>query len=129
MADLRDLRNRIRVRAYFAVSDASPRLQQTLRSTSPRDTGLLISRTSVSPRGLEATAKADTPYASFVREGTRPHIIRAKPGKKLRFFWPVTNRVMYLPKVNHPGTKGNDWWDRGIARWPDYLRDSLRRAP
>jgi hypothetical protein len=129
MPDLRDLRNRIRVRAYFAVSDSAPRLQQTLRTTSPRDTGEMISKTTVVPRGLEATARAATPYASMVRSGTRPHVIRAKPGKRLRFFWPVTNRVMYLPKVNHPGTKSNDWWDNAIRQWPQYLRDSLRRAP
>lgn len=130
MADLRDLRNRIRVRAYFAVSDASPRLQQDLRSTSPRKTGEMMSKTTVVPRGLEATARAATDYASYVRiPGTRPHTIRSKPGKKLRFFWNVTNRVMYLPKVNHPGYRGSSWWDDAIRRWPDYLRDSLRRAP
>ena len=132
MADLRDLRNRVRVRAYFAVSDASPRLQQTLRTTSPRDTGEMISKTTVVPRGLEATAKAATSYASFVRvPGTRPHVIRAKPGKKLRFFWPAPGpgQVVYLAKVNHPGYRGSSWWDDALRKWPDFLRDSLRRAP
>lgn len=134
MADLRDLRNRIRVRAYFAVSDASPRLQQTLRTNSPRKTGEMQSKTTVVPRGLEATARAATDYASFVRvPGTRPHTIRPKKaGGRLVFFWPGPkgpNTVVYLPKVNHPGYRGSSWWDDAIRKWPDYLRDSLRRAP
>lgn len=129
MADLRDLRNQIRVRAYFAVSDASPRLEQMLRQTSPRDTGLMQSRTTVVPRGLEATAKADTKYASFVKDGTRPHVIRAKKGKLLSFYWPKAGKQMFLAKVNHPGTKANGWWNAGLNRWSSLLQESLRRAP
>lgn len=134
MPDLRDLRNRIRTRAYFAVSDASPRLESLLRQTSPRDTGLMQSKTTVVPRALVATATAATPYASFVRTpGTRPHVIRPKrPGGRLVFFWPTPNgpgAVVYLPKVNHPGYRGSGWWDEGIRKWPDMLRDALRRAP
>jgi hypothetical protein len=130
MADLRDLRNQVRVRAYYAVSDASPRLEQQLRMTSPRDTGLMQQRTTVSPRGLVATATAATPYASFVRiPGTRPHVIRAKKGKLLSFYWPKAAKQMFLPKVNHPGYRGSDWWDVALRRWPDLLREGLRRAP
>lgn len=128
MADMRDLVNQIRVRAYFAVSDASPRLEQILRQ-GPRDTGLMQSRTTVVPRGLTATAKAATPYASFVKDGTRPHIIRARRRKVLSFYWPKRGAVVFLAKVNHPGNKGNDWWNRGINKWPELLKEGLRRAP
>lgn len=133
MADLTSLRNRIRTRAYFAVSDASPRLESLLKQTSPRDTGEMQSKTSVVPRALVATASAKTDYASFVKDGTRPHKIpavkRRRGQKMLSFYWPVTGRQMFLPQVNHPGTKGNSWWDEGIRKWPDMLRDGLRRAP
>lgn len=134
MADLTSLRNRIRVRAYFAVSDASPRLESLLRSTSPRDTGLMQSKTTVSPRALVATATAATDYASFVRTpGTRPHkipTVKRKRGQKmLSFYWPEAGKQMFLPQVNHPGYRGSGWWDEGIRKWPDMLRDALRRAP
>lgn len=129
MADLTQLRNQIRVRAYFAVSDSAPRLEQLLRQTSPRDTGLMQSRTTVSPRGLEATAKASTPYASFVRDGTRPHVIRPRRGRVLSFYWPKAGKQMFLARVNHPGTRSNPWWNNAIRRWPSLLEASLRRAP
>lgn len=128
MANLDALRTQIRQRATFAVSDSSTRLQQTLKQTSPRDTGLMESKTTVLARGLEATAKAATSYASFVKDGTRPHVIRPRRGKVLSFYWPKTGRRMFLPRVNHPGTRGNSWWDQGISKWQDFLRDALRRA-
>lgn len=129
MADLSAVRLQVRKRAEYAVSNASPQLQQTLRSTSPKVTGRLQQATSVTSRGLEATAKGATLYASFVRGGTRPHVIRARKGRLLSFYWPKLSKQMFLPRVNHPGSKGNGWWDQGLAKWPDFLRDALRRAP
>lgn len=134
MADLTSLRNRIRARAYFAVSDASPRLESLLKSTSPRKTGEMQSKTTVSPRALVATATAATDYASYVRTpGTPRHwIYPKKPGGRLVFFWPSPNgpnAVVHLPRVNHPGYRGSSWWDDAIRKWPDMLRDALRRAP
>lgn len=128
MADLTVLRNQIRTRATFAVSDSSGRLQSVLKQTSPRDTGNMQNKTTVNANGLVATARAATDYASFVREGTRPHVIRARRKKVLSFYWPVASRQMFLPRVNHPGTRGNSWWDNAIRGWPDLLREALRRA-
>ena len=129
MADLSGLRTRIRNRAEYTVKDSASRLQSTLRQTSPRDTGKMQTATSVDARGLTATAEAATSYASYVREGTRPHVIRPKRGKVLSFYWPKANRQMFLPRVNHPGTRGNTWWDKGLAEWQTFLADGLRRAP
>jgi hypothetical protein len=129
MADLTALRNQIRTRAVFAVSESSTQLERALKTTSPRDTGLMESRTTVQAQGLTATAKAATDYASFVKDGTRPHLIRPRTKKVLAFYWPKVGRQMFLPRVNHPGTRGNSWWDQGIAKWQDFLREGLRRAP
>lgn len=129
MADLTQLRNRIRQRAEYAVNHSAQQLQSVLKQTSPRDTGLMQSKTTVQAQGLTATAKAATDYASMVREGTRPHVIRPRRKKVLSFYWPRLGRQMFLPRVNHPGTRGNTWWDQGIAKWQDYLQEGLRRAP
>lgn len=129
MADLTAVRNQVRNRATFAVSDSSRRLESTLKATSPRKTGELQGSTTVRADGLVATARATATHASFVREGTRPHVIRPKRGRLLSFYWPVTGRQMFLPRVNHPGTRSNDWWDRGLRQWQDFLADGLRRAP
>lgn len=129
MADLSGLRTRIKARAVFAVSDSSRRLQATLKTTSPRVTGTMQNRTSVTADGLTATARAATEYASFVKDGTRPHVIRPRRARVLSFFWPQAGGRVFLAKVNHPGARANGWWDKGIGQWPDFLRDSLKRAP
>jgi HK97 gp10 family phage protein len=48
---------------------------------------------------------ANTPYALFVHQGTRPHFIYARRASALRFFWPRVGRVVYFKHVHHPGTK------------------------
>lgn len=45
----------------------------------------------------------EAPYAGFVNNGTRPHIIRAVNAKALRFF--VGGTAVFAKYVNHPGTK------------------------
>lgn len=49
----------------------------------------------------EIVAKAK--YASFVEEGTRPHVIRGRNGGMLVFQW--QGRTIRVRSVNHPGTK------------------------
>lgn len=52
------------------------------------------------------------PYAIYVHEGTKPHIIRARNAKALAFKWaanPSTHPsgLSFFASVNHPGTKPN----------------------
>lgn len=137
MADLTQLRNQIRRRAEYAVSDASQRLRQTLQSTAPHVSNRLILNTKVTPSGLVATSEVKVPYASYVREGTRSHPIRPKRERYLAFFWPqAPERMRRLPDgrvlskgVRHPGTTANPWYDNALMKWSDFLRDALRRAP
>lgn len=42
-------------------------------------------------------------YALFVEAGTRPHVIRAKRKKYLRFV--SRGRLVFAKQVNHPGTR------------------------
>lgn len=55
-------------------------------------------------KGPEATVGAGTDHAMFVHEGTPPHIIKARPGGKMIFFWRKVGRVVFADRVNHPGT-------------------------
>ena len=54
-------------------------------------------------------------HAYMHHEGTSPHLIRPKNARALRFMYNGT--VIYVSKVNHPGTKANR-----------YLSDHLRFA-
>lgn len=46
------------------------------------------------------------PHARYQLEGSLPHVIRPrKPGGRLVFFWKKLGRMVFLRKVNHPGTR------------------------
>ncbi len=45
------------------------------------------------------------PHAVFVQLGTRPHVIRPKNKKALR--WASGGRFIFARKVNHPGYRGD----------------------
>lgn len=42
-------------------------------------------------------------YALYMQKGTRPHVIRPRQAKALRFV--MNGQVVYAAKVNHPGTR------------------------
>jgi hypothetical protein len=65
--------------------------------------------------GGEWRVTASAPHAKFVHEGTAPHLIRVRPGKRsLRFFWLRVGRVVYPVSVRHPGTKANPFLTRAM---------------
>lgn len=48
------------------------------------------------------------PHGDYVLFGTKPHIIRAGKGKS------IPTQYGFFKKVNHPGTKANDFLGRGL---------------
>jgi hypothetical protein len=64
------------------------------------------------------------PYARFVHDGTRPHLILPKKKKALR--WPVNGRFVFSKKgVKHPGNKPDKWMERAAAQAPIIFRKAL----
>ena len=63
--------------------------------------------------GKKATIRYTANHASFTDEGTAPHRIFGNP--LLVFYWPKVGKIMYLPRVNHPGTAPQRWWTRTMA--------------
>jgi len=82
----------------------------------------------------------------FVRQGTKPHIIRAKRAKALAFHWPKVGMMAFVPRagfpftgvaggafwigkgyVNHPGTQPNPYHERAFASLQPTMRDALNR--
>ena len=51
-------------------------------------------------------------YAPHVEFGTRPHVIRARNAKALRFRW--HGRIVYFKQVNHPGTAAKSFLRRAL---------------
>lgn len=54
-------------------------------------------------RGPVAVVEYPVSYAAAVHDGTRPHIIRARRGKALRFM--VDGQFVFATAVRHPGTQ------------------------
>lgn len=99
-----------------------------LKATAPIVTGELRRKTGVevtsqTQQRITAEARSDTEYAQFVTMGTRPHVITPKrPGGVLVF--PSGGETVFTRKVNHPGTKANDFYDRVVNNWDRYLRNA-----
>jgi hypothetical protein len=54
------------------------------------------------------------PQALFLEEGTRPHVIRPRRARALR--WEGPSGPIFATKVNHPGTPAYHWLSDGINR-------------
>ena len=102
-----DLRRYMNVRVQATVAAA--------RAEAPvRTAALQRSIGSTYHGGGKWTVSAAKPYAQFVHEGTKPHPIKARSGKTLRFFWARVGRVVYPKQVSHPGNEPNPFLTRAM---------------
>jgi len=102
----------------------SRRLAENIRSRAERLAPAKTGRLKRSIRVVEGAGSymvlmggREAPYAPFIEYGARPHIIRARRAKALRF--EVHGDVVYAKYVRHPGTRAQ----RVLARAMD---ESLR---
>jgi len=65
-------------------------------------------------RGPTFRVEATASYAPFVENDTRPHDIKARNAKFLRFR--VGGRVVYAKIVHHPGTKGQHFLAKAVRQ-------------
>jgi len=79
----------------------------------------------VSPFRLKIFTKKK--HASYLNDGTKPHVIRPRRKKALRF---VTGggEVRFAKKVNHPGNKATHWFDNAIEKAITESKDELRAS-
>ncbi|MFC8886382.1 hypothetical protein ACFT54_10270 [Streptomyces cinereoruber] len=66
------------------------------------------------PGGLQGVIVCDHPATRFVLDGTRPHIIRPRRAKALRF--DVRGRTVFAAYVRHPGSRANDFLGRALRQ-------------
>lgn len=82
----------------------------------PKDTGLLsqsIQMTVVpTPAGPVGFVYTRLKRAVYVLKGTRPHMIRPRTKRALRF--PVNGSAVFSRSAQHPGTKANDFLRRAL---------------
>lgn len=67
------------------------------------------------------------PHAKFVHWGTKPHVIKPKDKKVLRFV--AGGKFAFAKSVNHPGYKGHPWLKDAVERIaPQSFEQHLSQA-
>lgn len=105
-----------------ALMDSATYLAETMRSLCPVDTGNLrdsIGIQVVGDRVIVGPDMSQAPYAGYVEFGTKPHEIRPKEAKALRF--QMGNKTVYARVVHHPGTQPAYFVARAFQQWQDSL--------
>ena len=125
MASMSSLLDNIRERGSEIHRDAVAVMADELDSQVPVKTGELRSSQQVKAslsRGqvLSSTIEYPSDVASFLEDGTRPHLITGNP--LLVFFWPRVGRVVFFRHVNHPGSTKRKGWFSKIMRRPVWTR-------
>ena len=88
----------------------------------PVKTGVLRNSIHITVEGARVVIgpnMTQAPYAGYVEFGTRPHVIRPKKGKVLRF--KVGGTTVYARKVNHPGSRPHPYVMPAFQHWVDSL--------
>ena len=113
-----DLKRELEQRVRITARRTSSEWERQVKQDEPFDTGLMVSRTKMTDRatssGFVVQGVVDTDYAEMVSGGTRPHVIRPRRARALRFT--VGGQTVFATRVNHPGTRPNDFWTRPLER-------------
>lgn len=83
----------------------------------PVDTGNLrnghYERVEITRGAVTGVVGNDVPYARYVHDGTRPHLITPRrPGGVLRF--KVGGEVVFTTYARHPGTRAQPWLETSL---------------
>lgn len=99
----------------------------------------------INPNGaVSIIVDTDDEIYTFVHEGTRPHVIRAKRAKTLRFQGTYTAKTTpgviqsksggssgefeYRQQVQHPGTKARNFTQPIFRKWRPFFERQMQRA-
>lgn len=115
--DQGDLRRAIRQASMSELRRVGPMVVNRAKVLCPVDTGRL--RASIRGQAQRTwtlrpqfVVGSDVDYAEYVHDGTRPHVIRPRTARALRFT--VGGQVVYARVVNHPGTRAKPFLDRAL---------------
>lgn len=127
------LRQRLLERYAEVGADAAVQMQTALQAAAPLgESGETRRRTSVTVESVPTAtspvvslrAEVDTEYASYVEEGTAPHIILPVNVTVLRFVVPGQG-VVFARVVHHPGNAATHWFSTTLR---DEFRPAFERA-
>lgn len=132
VADATGLRRHVETRATQLHVVACAEMKTAYRRAAPYKSGDTQESVDVvsfrgSPSERIATAQATTPQALYTDQGTRPHTIRPRRAKVLRFR--IGARVVFAREVHHPGTPATRWFSNtGPREWHQALIRATARV-
>lgn len=109
-----------------AQSVAAEKLQRSDRP-GPHYADSFKSETVGSPEGPRMRVWNTVKHAVWIEAGTRPHIIRAKNARALRF--EIGGRVVFAKQVQHPGTRPYPFAGPGMQQAERTLVRELEKIP
>lgn len=99
--------------AHRRMSTRTERVANIARNEAPGSMGDYIDwKVTEGPRGLQGVITCDHRAVHYVLNGTRPHLIRPRRARALRF--EVGGDIVYTKLVRHPGTRANPFLQRAL---------------
>ncbi|MDA8082292.1 MAG: HK97 gp10 family phage protein [Nitrospiraceae bacterium] len=97
---------------HAGLTNLTAEIEARAVKATPVKTSNLVNSITSFVIGNQGVIRATAPYASFVHDGTAPHIIRPKNKKALA--WPGGGHP--VKGVKHPGTKGKPFFDIAVSQ-------------
>lgn len=97
-----------------ATKESGKFILATEKEEVPIKTGALRRSITMDYRPIAVSIYPAVNYALPVHEGQKPHVITPKTKKVLRFR--VGGKLVYVRKVNHPGSKANPFVERTVTK-------------
>lgn len=100
------------------LMSAASSIAADMKSLCPVDTGNLRDSIAIRQQGESVIIGPDmsqAPYAGYVEFGTKPHEIRPRNAKALRF--QIGGQTVYARVVHHPGTRPAHYVARAFQNW------------
>lgn len=105
------------------LDDTAHKVERQAKELVPIDTGALRSSISTSGGGLDYSITASTPYAKYIEDGTRPHVITGNP--YLIWDGQINGPVK---SVNHPGNRAYKYMETACDTQTEGIDDRIAEA-
>ena len=105
------------------LDDTAHKVERQAKELVPIDTGALRSSIGTDGGGLDYSITANTDYAVYIEDGTRPHVITGNP-------YLVWDGQMYGPvkSVNHPGNRAYKYMETACDTQTEGIDDRIAEA-
>ena len=105
------------------LEDTAHKVERQAKELVPVDTGALRSSINTDGSGLDYEITASRPYAEYIEDGTKPHIIEGNP--YLIWDGQINGPVR---SVNHPGNRAYKYMETACDAQTEGLDDRVAEA-